>query len=141
MLGGKTMRAFQTVLKAFAAVITLVCLLHISLGTKAELLLGAQWPPGVAFDAVLDSQDRFYGAVFFIFACVLWLCANDLRRYAPVLKAALAVFFLGAVARFISFAAVGPPSAFIYFLWAVEVITPPVLWLWMQRCLARTPGD
>lgn len=134
------MSAFQLVLKAFAAVISLVSILHIVLGTKAELLLGAQWPRGLPFDAVLDSQDRFYGAAFSIFACLLWRSANDLRRYAPLLKAMLAVFFLGAVARLISCAAVGQPSAMIYFLWAVEIIVPPALWVWMQRRLALLPS-
>lgn len=127
------MAAFRTVLKIFAVIITIVACLHVALGTGSELLLGARWPQGVPFDATLDSQDRFYGAAFFVYACLLWLCAGDLKRYAPVLKTLFAVFFLAGLARFASFAALGLPSPMICFLWAVEIISPPVLWFWLAR--------
>ncbi len=123
------MRGFQTVLRGFSAVIFLVALLLIGLGTKAELLLGAHWPKNLPFDATLDSQDRFYGAAFLIYACLLWMCADDLNRYAPVLKAILVVFFVSGLARFVSLAQVGQPSAMIYVFWSSELIVPPILWV------------
>jgi Domain of unknown function (DUF4345) len=129
------MAAFKIVLKMFAIVIAVVAGLHVAMGTNAEILLGAHWPQGVAFDATIDSQDRFYGGAFLVYACLLWLCTNDLKRYSPVLKIMFAVFFVAGCARFVSFTLVGLPSAMIYFLWAVELLSPPVLWIWMTRLL------
>ena len=127
------MTAFQTVLKLFAVVIAIVAGLHIAFGTKSEILLGARWPQGAALDATIDSQDRFYGAAFLVYGCLLWFCGGDLRRYAPVLKTMFAVFFFAGLARFVSFAQVGTPSPMIIFLWALEIVSPPVLWFWMSR--------
>ena len=131
------MNPFHAVLRIFAVVIAFVALLHIALGTRAELLLGAHWPVGVPFDATLDSQDRFYGAAFVIHACVLWLSASDPKRFAPLLNAVLLVFFIGGLARLVSFAAVGPPAPLIYLLWSSELIAPPLLWICMRRLELR----
>lgn len=128
-----TVAVFETVLKFFAIAIAIVAGLHVAMGTQSEILLGARWPQGVPFDATIDSQDRFYGAAFAVYACLLWVCARDLTRYAPVLKIIFAVFFFAGLARFVSFAVVGLPSPMICFLWAVEVVSPPVLWLWLAR--------
>jgi Domain of unknown function (DUF4345) len=129
--------AFQAVLKILAVVITIVAGLHVAMGTNSEILLGARWPQGAALDATIDSQDRFYGAAFLVYACLLWLCGSDLKRYEPVLKTMFAVFFFAGLARFVSFALVGAPSAMIIFLWAFEIASPLVLWLWLTRLLRQ----
>lgn len=129
------MTAFQTVLKLFAVVIAIVAGLHVAMGTNSEILLGARWPQGVALDATIDSQDRFYGAAFLVYGHLLWFCGSDLKRYAPVLKTMFAVFFFAGLARFVSFAQVGTPSPMIIFLWALEIVSPPVLWFWMSHLM------
>lgn len=121
----------------FAVVIALVAVLHVVMGTNSEILLGARWPQGAALDATIDSQDRFYGAAFLVYACLLWFCGSDLKRYAPVLKTIFGVFFFAGLARFVSFAQLGTPSPMIIFLWTLEIVSPPVLWFWMTRLMRQ----
>jgi hypothetical protein len=118
----------------FAAIIPLlVGALHMAMGPGADALLGAQISPETLADPSLDSQNRFYGAAFTLYGVLLWLCASNLKRYAPVLRLLLACFFIGGVARGISWMATDWPAPAIIALWAVELILPPILILWLRR--------
>lgn len=107
--------------------------LHVAFGVAGDSLIGAPVPS--AIDASLDSQNRFYGASFAIYGALLWYCARDVRAHSGVLKILLAVFFVGGLARGLSAIQYGLPSSPIVALWAIEVITPPVIWLWLDRYL------
>ena len=47
-------------------------------------------------------------------------------------------FFLGGIARIISWISVGPPIDLFVFLGALELILPPLLWYWLRREIVRT---
>ena len=49
-----------------------------------------------------------------------------------------AVFFLGGVARLISWAQVGPPIPMFIWLGAIELLLPPLLWLALRRANSGT---
>lgn len=110
-------------------------LCHVVLGVSGDWIIGAQ--PANPVDPSLDSQNRFYGAAFLLYALLLWLGAQDLRRYAPILKAVFGILFLAGCARGLAVLAHGWPSTQIVFLWASELILPPVMWIWLDRSLAR----
>jgi hypothetical protein len=105
--------------------------LHVAFGVAGDALIGAPVPD--AINASLDSQNRFYGASFAIYGALLWYCARDLRTHAGLLTIVLVLFFFGGCARGLSAIQYGPPSPPIIALWAVELIIPPLLLIWLRR--------
>ena len=132
------MRLLALVLKCFAPVFILVALLHLMLGLKADVLLGAVVPTQVLAEASLDSQNRFYGAVFALYGVVLYLCARDLRRYESFFKAAVWVLFLGGLARLVSWSTHGAPAPLVVMLAASELLIPPLLLIWYAKVKNET---
>jgi hypothetical protein len=105
------MRAFKVVLKVVAVMFVVVAALHLFFGLQADAMVGASVSLQTAADASLDSQNRFYGVNFSFLGVALYICASDLRRYEPILKSLLGVFFLSGVARVVSWAVRGAPAA------------------------------
>ena len=128
-------RALSLTLKVLAPVFLAVSLFHLWLGLGAEALLGAIVPPEAFLDASLDSQNRFYGVAFSVYGVVLFICAQDLRKYASILRALLWVFFAAGLARLVSISTHGLPSAPVLFLLGTELILPPLLLIWLRRVL------
>jgi Domain of unknown function (DUF4345) len=102
------MRNFSIALKVLAPILILVAALHFSLGTMAEVMLGAILKVG-PLDPVLDSQDRFYGTAFVIYGVLLWVCAKDVTKYTLILRCVFWCCFVAGLARLVSFLIVGPP--------------------------------
>ncbi len=124
------MRTLVLVLKALAPIFFGVSALHLVLGLNADALLGAKVSPEVAMEPSLNSQNRFYGVAFAVYGVVLYICATDLRRYEPIFKAAMWVFFLGGVARLVSWSTHGAPAPLVIALAASELLVPPALLIW-----------
>jgi hypothetical protein len=129
------MRAFALVLKIIAPVFILVGALHLTLGVGADVLLGAKLSAATLNDPVLDSQNRFYGVSFSVYGILLILCSTDLRTYAPVLRCLLWVFFAAGIARFVSIALHGVPSALVVALLVSELVLPPALIWWLSQTM------
>ena len=128
---------FQLMLRIFGAIIFVVSASHLFLGLRADALLGANISSAVLAEPTLDSQNRFYGAAFAIYGVLLLLCATDIRRYEPVLRWAMAVFFIGGLARLVSIVIVGLPAPLILGLTAIELLAPPLLYVAMRAALAE----
>jgi hypothetical protein len=111
----------------------LVGALHLVHGVGADVLLGAKIPDAAISDPTLDSQNRFYGVSFTLSGVLLLLCASDIPRYATVLRCVLWVFFAAGIARLVSIAIYGFPSAPVVALLAVELVVPPTLVWWLSR--------
>lgn len=110
----------------FGAVCIGIALLHIVIGP-------ASIPGSIPVNATMDSEDRFYATLFLGFGAAHIWCARDLAARGRVMLAMQAVFFLGGVARLISWAAVGPPIPMFISLGAIELIQPPLIWLAWRR--------
>lgn len=132
------MQALTTVLKGLAAITVLVSLLHVLLGPGAEVLLGAQIPPEVRQDPVLDSQNRFYGMIFMGYGALLYLCSTNLKRHAVLLRILCAFIFAGGLARLLSMLVYGLPTAPVLLLTAIELAGVPLLLLWHGMVVARS---
>ncbi len=130
------MRSFSIALRVLALILILVAALHLSMGTMAEVLLGASLKVG-PLDPVLDSQDRFYGTAFVIYGVLLWVCAKDVTKYALILRCVFWCCFVAGLARLVSFLVVGPPSGIVMFLWFTEVAMPPLMLLWLSNVLQK----
>jgi hypothetical protein len=136
-VGRRQMLIFTRVMRVLAAVPLLVGLLHVSFGVAANLQLGALLEPAVLRDPVLDSQDRFQGAVFMGYGVLFYLGLADLKRNASVFRVAGAFIALGGVARLLSIALRGLPPAPVLVLVGVEVVLMPLILWWHSRVLAR----
>ena len=127
------MQIFTLFLRFTAPVFLLVGALHLALGVGAEVMLGAKLPSAALNDAVLDSQNRFYGIAFTLYGVLFLICASDLHKYATVLRAVLWVFFAAGLARLVSIAVHGLPSMLVLVLLDTELILPPVLLVWLSK--------
>ncbi len=125
---GEVMQALSIFLRLLAPVFLAVAALHLVLGIQADAMLGTVITPEMAREPSLASQNRFYGVVMF-------LCAGDLRRYAPILRALLVVFFCAGLARFVAWATLGPPAPMVVGLLVSELVLPQVLGWWLRRAL------
>ena len=110
-----------------------IALAHIALGPAAI-------PGSLPVNPTMDSEDRFYATLFLGFGAALVWCSRDLRDRRSAFVALLAVFFLGGAARLVSVAQVGLPNALFQFLGAVELILPPLLWVWHRRAFTSGTG-
>jgi Domain of unknown function (DUF4345) len=138
----KVMHNFSIALKVLAPILVLVAALHLSLGSMAEVMLGASLKVG-PLDLVLDSQDRFYGTAFVIYGVLLWVCAKDVTKYALILRCVFCCCFVAGLARLVSFLVVGPPPVIVMFLWFTEVAMPPIMLWWLSNILNKnaSPKD
>jgi hypothetical protein len=107
---------------------------------RAEVLLGAAIPGDVIANAVLDSQNRFYGVAFALYGVLAFLCAARLQDYATVLRCVLWCLFAGGVARLVSILLYGLPSSLVLALLALEIALPPLLLVWLWRTLRALPA-
>jgi hypothetical protein len=123
-----------------AAVPVLVGVAHVVLGPASDVSLGAQLPPAALADAVLDSQNRFYGMTFVGYGVLVLLSLRDLNRYADVFRVVLVFIALGGVARLISIAQRGLPPPTVLALTGVELIGVPLVLWWHARVLQRVRG-
>ena len=122
-----------TVLKVVSPVFLLIGIGHLIFGVGADVQLGAIVSAQSLTDPVLDSQNRFYGVIFTVYGALLYLAATDLKRYSPVVKVLLWIFFAGGAARLVSVGVVGLPTTFVLVLTALELILPPPMLIWLTR--------
>jgi hypothetical protein len=127
------MSNIATFLKIVACVPVLVGVLHLVLGLQADVLLGAKLPAGVMTDPALDSQNRFYGVAFMLYGGVLFVGGSDLKRYLPMVRSALWIFFAAGMARLVSILLYGWPPPLVMTLLLVEVVGTPLLLMWLAR--------
>jgi hypothetical protein len=126
-----------TFLRIIAAVPILVGVLHLALGLNADVLLGARLPASVISDPALDSQNRFYGVSFMLYGVLLFVGGSDLKRYLPVVRWTLWIFFAAGLARLLSIALYGLPPPLVILLLLSEVFGTPVLLLWLSRASSK----
>jgi hypothetical protein len=120
------------VLKLIAAICLMPALIHGFWGAAADSIVGVRVSSS-AIDASYDSQNRFYGVAFGLYAVLLWVAAADIRKYAGILRIIFTMMFLAGCSRFLSLKAFGWPSDEVLFLWSTEILLPPILWLWLKR--------
>lgn len=123
MMGQRLLRWFLT---AFGLVCVGIALTHIVFGPSSI-------PGSIPVNATMDSEDRFYAALFLGFGIAHIWAARDLARRAGTVLALQAVFFVGGLARIVSLLAVGPPVPLFLFLGALELVIPPLVWWSLRR--------
>lgn len=130
------MQAFVLTVRALSAAFIAVSLLHLCLGMQADAMLGVPVTAAMADDPSFDAQNRFYGVTFSLMGIVLLLASTDIKRYAPMFNATLAVLFAAGIARSISYAKTGEPAPALVAILIADLVLPPLLYFW-GTALAR----
>jgi hypothetical protein len=109
------------VLRVLAFALGAACLLigigHVVVGP--DIIRG-----GVPVNATMDSEDRFFGALFAAFGLAWLWCAADLAARRNVALCLSAAFFAGGLARLVSMVAAGWPDELYIALAGVELFLP-----------------
>jgi hypothetical protein len=131
------MDALAIFLRLLAAIPLLTGAFDLVMGLAGRGLLGAELAPEGFRDPVLNSQIRFFGAMWLGYGVVLLLIASDVEKYSSLLRAMVAVTFLAALGRVASIVQFGLPSpglvgarAFVIGTTAIEIVGMPLLWWW-----------
>jgi len=132
----------RVLLLAFGAVGVAIALSILILGAEAtagsgERLLATigayRGPPSEPWPASMDSELRFYAALFGAYSLAQIWVARDLDARLGLVPWLAGAFFVGGVGRVISYLAVGAPHPFFLLLMAFELLAPPVwIGLWLK---------
>lgn len=118
---------------AFRIATILVGLIPLFLGGTGILFGAEEHANGSDVAAALDSQYRYLAGVYVaVGAMILWSAA-DVKNRASLLRFAMLGWFLGGLARIISWMTVGQPADWQVSGIAVELIVPVVMLLWQRR--------
>jgi hypothetical protein len=102
---------------------------------RSSAPLSGPWPP------TMDSELRFYAALWGAYGFVLMAVASDLTNRGHLVPWLAAVFFAGGLGRVVSYLSLGPPHPFFMLLMAVELLLPPViLCLWLAAGRGNRPA-
>src|SRR5215469_10321957 len=116
-------------LSLFTALFGLICagiaVAHLAIGPRVI-------PGAIPVNATMDSEDRFYATLFLGFGLAAIWTSRDLRSRSRLFVSLMAVFFVGGLARIISFIMVGPPNPFFEAMTVLELVIPPVSCLWLR---------
>ena len=121
------------VLRVFCVVPFLTGAADLWLGAKILTLSGVRMPEQVTRDAILNSEIRFWGAIWFGYGVALWWASFDLRGRADVLRILLGTLFLSGLGRALSAAQFGWPSSLLTGAMILEIVGSPALFVWHAR--------
>ncbi len=93
---------------------------------------------GEIVKAALDNQYRYLSGYYLSLFFLIWYVLGDIDRRGTVLRLLVLAIFIGAVARLLSYAQLGPPPAQAMAGMALE-LGAPVLALW-HRIIEKSPG-
>jgi Domain of unknown function (DUF4345) len=125
-------KALQIVLGVLGLIPILTGGLDLMLGTSALNIAGASVSSEVLNNAVLDSQTRFLGAIWFGIGIILYWVLPSIEKQTALLRLLMGGIFLGGIGRLTSAFLVGiPPNHFIAAT-ALELMGMPLLVLWQS---------
>jgi hypothetical protein len=136
-------------MQRLATVVKIFCLLPFLTG-GADLVdgvallhtAGSRLDGEIRTDPVLNSQIRFWGAIWFGYGIILWRTTSDLRKNAGLFKVLCAILALSGLGRLVSAIQFGSPGAVLTGAMAIELFGAAGLWSWHASSLRRdAPGS
>ena len=88
---------------------------------------------GCTVNATIGSELRFYALLFTAYGLTFVWCAADVGQRAPVVNALGVIFFVGGLARLLTWAVSGRPNWFYVVMIPVELLTPLVNYALVRR--------
>ena len=121
------------VLKVFCVVPFLTGAADLFGGTWILAQAGASMPAAAAADPIINSQIKFWGAIWLGFGAALWWVSGDPRDRTAMLRILLATLFVSGLARALSFALYGSPGGVLTGAMVLEIVGSAAMWLWQTR--------
>lgn len=137
------MTLFRNAVRALGLLAIVTGAVDVIVGLSAQQMIGAALDAGAYADPLLNSQIRYLGSIWLGFGLLLLFCLSDIRAYAPILRGAFAIVFLGGLGRVASVLQFGfPPSTggtgFVVLAIAIEILAMPLLMLGLRNALAAS---
>ena len=125
--------------RAFQVLLVILALFVIVVGITDTLFGTAPLPGDTSVSPEVDSNYRFFAAIFLaVGLLLLWVALDPLERTRSLaLWWVSGAVFLGGLARIVSLVAAGSPAPLVYALLALELVAPPVLVLWHRALTNR----
>jgi hypothetical protein len=102
-----------------------------------HIALGHSWlPDTMPVTASIDSEHRFYAAIFLMYGVTLLWCGKAVSERRSVFHFLLLTLFVGGLARIVSLSVHGWPHPLFITLGVLELMVPPLLWLISTRSKA-----
>ncbi len=95
---------------------------------------------GAQVGASIDSEYRFYAALWFAFGIAALAVVPRVERATAAVRVLAGALFAAGLARAVAWIDVGRPHDLYLVLLALELAIPPLLVLWQRRVHARA-GD
>jgi hypothetical protein len=125
-------KVLQIVLGVLGLIPILTGGLNLIMGASALNLDGASFSSDVLNNVVLDSEIRFFGAIWFGIGIILYWMLPSIEKHTMLLRLMTGGIFLGGIGRLASALLVGiPPNHFIAAT-TLELIGMPLLVLWQS---------
>jgi hypothetical protein len=113
-------QAFQTLLALFGVIVIGISLAHFAIGPKA--IIG-----GVAVNATMAGEDRFFAGLLLSYGIALLWCARDVQHKRVYVNLLAAVFFVGGIGRLLAVVVDGAPHPFYVAMLVAELALPPLM--------------
>lgn len=130
-------RSFALALRAFCVVPFLTGVVDMAGGLWILIQGGLELPSAVAADPTLNSQVRFWGAVWFGWGLLLWWVAGDPRERGQPLRILMATLFLSGLARLPAMFLYGMPASPLIAATTIELVAPMAFMAWHRALGAR----
>lgn len=131
------MPLLSTIVRILCIVPVLTGLLDIATGTHSLELAGMKVPPGASQHPILESQIRFFGAIWFGWGLCLWRITTDLQANAGWFRGLLGILFVSGLARAAAALQFGLPGGPLTIAMIVELVGAPLLLAWHALLLRR----
>lgn len=113
-------------LRIFGAACMAIGVVHLGFGPPSIIA-------GGLVNATIDSELRFYAALFIGFGGGFIWAAADLAGRAALARVLSGLFLAGGLARLLAIWQTGVPHAFYVLLIVVEIAVPVVNWVLLER--------
>ncbi len=120
---------------AFRIARILIGLVPLFLGGTGVLFGAEEHTGGGVVANALDSQYRYLAAVYVAVGGMILYSADDVKGRAALLRFAMLGWFLGGLARAVSWMTVGQPESWQVSGMIVELVVPVVMLLWQGRVI------
>ena len=129
---------FSIVIKAFCLLPLLTGIADMVGGTWILMQGGLQLPHDVAIDPILNSQIKFWGAIWLGFGASLWWVSNEPHKRGTMFIILMSTLFLSGLGRALSYALFGSPGTVLTGAMAIELVGGLLFLLWHRQLNANT---
>jgi hypothetical protein len=127
----------KVVVRVLCLVPLLTGLVDLALGAGALRAVSVDLPLAALESATLNSQLRFFGAIWFGFGILLWVVAGDLVQHATWFRLMCWILILSGVGRLASMMQFGLPAPPFIGATFLELAGIPLLLIWHAQLLRK----